>query len=363
MTNWIVSIKFQNNNDSLIKASGQSSINSKISKKINSTESPQASLDTNLVIKPDSEVSIVNKQSTGIDKSTEIPIETKLDSDRLKEVQTETTPGTDESEDVQNNEAVAEIDKLTEIAIETKSGTDRLKEVQIKTMLDTDIPEVVVDTYQTSNSHTQVKTDIINIDEQAHVQPIKSTSIENNTNSSTSRTSELLTNPAPKEQKMLLNKKENISRTENYASSLKINNSEQQSIDDLVSLLMNDKHLFNKDILAAKEAANEIEKKWAMARNYFSAKNYLKSEQEYLDLIKLEPEFTDFYGELSNLYFVQNEINKYNETLQIVARLYIKNKNIKMARHIIALIKKNSIDLAKQLERELSNKLMFKREF
>jgi tetratricopeptide (TPR) repeat protein len=135
-------------------------------------------------------------------------------------------------------------------------------------------------------------------------------------------------------------------------------------IDELVSLLMSGNHLFDNtqstELLSGSNEKpaknNQIENKWKLARAYFSSKNYLRAEQEYLELIKLEPEFTDFYGELSNLYFVINEIKKYNIILTTLTRLYIKNKNINMARYIIGLLQKKSPDLAKMLEQELQYK-------
>ncbi|MFK5893943.1 MAG: hypothetical protein QM504_12045 [Pseudomonadota bacterium] len=145
--------------------------------------------------------------------------------------------------------------------------------------------------------------------------------------------------------------------------------SEQPTIDELVSLLMSTNHLFDSYLTGnqfseisatkSKEKLNKnnlIEDKWKLARSLFSSKNYIKAEQEYLELIKLEPEFADFYGELSNLYFVINEIKKYNKTLTTLTRLYIKNDNINMARYIIGLLQKESNALAKMLEQELHHK-------
>ncbi len=127
----------------------------------------------------------------------------------------------------------------------------------------------------------------------------------------------------------------------------------EASIDDLVSLLMSSNHLFNKDILENSENKTDIEKQWALARKYFKSKDYNRSEQHYLKLIKLEPSYTDFYGELSNLYFVKNEIIKYNQTLESLTYLYVENKNKNMAYYTIGLIEKNSISLANKLKQQL----------
>jgi hypothetical protein len=138
----------------------------------------------------------------------------------------------------------------------------------------------------------------------------------------------------------------------------------KHTIEELVSLLMSEKHLFTNKANDNKEEVNPIEHKWQLAQNYFLAKKYKESEREYLNLIKLEPEFPDFYSELSNLYFVNNEINKYNALLLTLARLYIKNKNIKMARYTIKLLEKKAANLAKklnqELDQELSNHVLYK---
>jgi len=131
----------------------------------------------------------------------------------------------------------------------------------------------------------------------------------------------------------------------------------KQTIDELVSLLMPEKQLFVSKGNDKKQEINLIQDKLQLARNYFLEKEFKKSERVYLDLIKLEPEFTDFYSELSNLYFVNNEIKKYNAILVTLARLYIKNKDIKMARYIIKLLEKKAANLAKKLNQELDQLL------
>jgi len=120
---------------------------------------------------------------------------------------------------------------------------------------------------------------------------------------------------------------------------------------------MPEKQLFVSKGNDKKQEINLIQDKLQLARNYFLEKEFKKSERVYLDLIKLEPEFTDFYSELSNLYFVNNEIKKYNAILVTLARLYIKNKDIKMARYIIKLLEKKAANLAKKLNQELDQLL------
>jgi len=137
----------------------------------------------------------------------------------------------------------------------------------------------------------------------------------------------------------------------------KVFSNNKQTIDELVSLLMPDKHLFKDEFNNKKEKNNPIEYKWQLARSYFMAGKFKESEQLYLELIKQDADFADFYGELSNLYFVNNEIKKYNATLLTLARLYIKNKNIKMARYIIRLLEKTAVNLSKMLNNELEQSL------